>query len=317
MYTLENPVSRENFKEPVVTTPEGGVAMVVLVTGTRSGIGRATALSAGRAGHTVYAGFRDLSTKDQLMKDADGMSIVPVQLDITNPEDRVAVQEQILAAEGHLDVLVNNAGVALGGFLEQVDEDEIRHLFDVNVFGTWALTRLWLPSMRARREGLVVNVSSMAGRMAMPGLGSYAASKFAIEGMTEALRHELKPWGVRVVAIEPGAYKTDIFGINRTVSRNSYDPDSDWAGMVKRMDEVFQTVVDKHAKEPEEVGDHIVGLFSAKNPVLRHPLGGESWLRTMLIKLAPFSLIEFVMSRGLKFERYIAADGDTSKPHRS
>ena len=83
--------------------------MVVLVTGSRSGIGRATALSAGRAGHKVYAGFRDLSTKDQLMKDADGMSIVPVQLDITNPEDREAVQDQILAAEGYLDVLVNNA----------------------------------------------------------------------------------------------------------------------------------------------------------------------------------------------------------------
>jgi NAD(P)-dependent dehydrogenase (short-subunit alcohol dehydrogenase family) len=291
--------------------------MVVLITGARSGIGRATALSAGRAGHAVYAGFRDLSTSDQLMKDADGLSIVPVQLDITNEDDRVAVQEQILAAEGHLDVLVNNAGVALGGFLEQVEEDEIRRLFDVNFFGTWALTRLWLPSMRARREGLVVNVSSMAGRMAMPGLGSYAASKFALEGMTEALRHELKPWGVRVVCIEPGAYKTDIWGVNRTVSRNSHDPDSDWAGMVKRMDTVFQKVVDKQAKEPDEVGDHIVGLFSAKNPVLRHPLGGESWLRMLVLKLAPFSWIEFAMRRALRFERYIAADGDTSKPQRS
>ncbi len=121
---------------------------------------------------------------------------------------------------------------------------------------------------------------------------------------------------MRVVAIEPGAYKTDIWGVNRTVSRNSHDPDSDWAGMVKRMDETFQKVVDKQAKEPDEVGDYIVGLFPAKNPVLRHPLGGESWLRMLLVKLAPFSLIEFVMSRGLKFERYIAADGDTSKPQR-
>src|SRR5690606_6191985 len=135
-----------------------------------------------------------------------------------------------------LDALVNNAGVGLGGFQEQVETDELQRLFDVNVLSIHALTRLALPHLRASK-GMVMNVSSMAGRQAMPGLGAYAASKFAVEGMTEALRHELRPFGVRVVLVEPGPYKTDIFERNRWMARATSEP-GPYSRFLRRLEEI-------------------------------------------------------------------------------
>jgi NAD(P)-dependent dehydrogenase (short-subunit alcohol dehydrogenase family) len=129
---------------------------VVLVTGCSSGIGRAIANEAARSGHVVYAGVRDPASGERL---ASMPGVVPVTLDVTSEADREAAVERVRREHGRLDVLVNNAGVALGGFLEQLDEDEIRHLFDVNVFGAWALTRAALPHLRESR-GLVVLMSS-------------------------------------------------------------------------------------------------------------------------------------------------------------
>ncbi|MCZ7687032.1 MAG: SDR family NAD(P)-dependent oxidoreductase [Sandaracinaceae bacterium] len=193
--------------------------MIVLCTGCRSGFGLSIAVSAARAGHTVYAGLRDLSTGDRLAEATRGLDVRPIQLDVVDPEERRAAVDRVLDEHGRIDALINNAGVPLGGFQEQIEEDELRRLFEVNVFAAWALTKLCLPSMRERREGIVVNITSMAGRQAMPGLGAYAGSKFALEGMTEALRHEMRPFGVRVVLVEPGPYKTDIFARNRVVAR--------------------------------------------------------------------------------------------------
>jgi NAD(P)-dependent dehydrogenase (short-subunit alcohol dehydrogenase family) len=264
---------------------------VVLITGCRSGIGLATALQAARAGHVVYAGLRDPATSDSL-RAAQGLPIIPIPLDVTRAEERAAAVDRILAERGRLDVLVNNAGVALGGFLEQLEEDELRHVFDVNVFGVWAMTRAALPHMRKAGSGLIVLVSSMAGRMAMPGLGAYASSKFALEGMGEAWRHELAAFGIRVVLVEPGAYRTEIFGRNRSVGRRARDADSPYAPYVERVDALAARTVARVARDPSEVARLVVSLIEGKRPAMRYPIGPGARLRSLLVRLAPFALLE-------------------------
>ena len=271
---------------------------VVLITGCGSGIGLATALEAARAGHIVYAGLRDPASGAELMRAAGGLSIVPLALDVTRAEDRAAAVERVLRERGRLDVLVNNAGVALGGFLEQLDDDELRRVFDVNVFGAWAMTRVALPALRASR-GLVVLMSSMAGRSAMPGLGAYAASKFALEAMGEAFRHELRLFGIRVVLVEPGAYRTEIFGRNRRLSRHARDTASPYAPYVERLDALVERIAARFARDPAEVARLVVGLFEARRPGLRHPIGPDARLRSLLLRVAPFGLLERLIGRAL------------------
>ena len=276
--------------------------MVALVTGARSGIGLWCAVELARAGHVVYAGLRDLSTRQELDERADGLDIVPVQLDVTHADERRDVVERILRDEGRLDILVNNAGIAVGGFQELLEEDELRRVLEVNVIGVFALTKLCLPHLReagAKDGAWIFQISSMAGRMAFPGLGAYATSKFALEGMSEALRHELAPFGVRVALIEPGAYKTAIWTRNRTLGRHAKS-EGPYLAYADRLDEVLERVVDKKARHPREVGQHVAGLVRKKDFALRHPMGEDAWLRSVILKLLPFRIVELVLGWAMK-----------------
>ncbi|MEQ1502091.1 MAG: SDR family NAD(P)-dependent oxidoreductase [Myxococcota bacterium] len=272
---------------------------VVLVTGCRSGFGLLTAAEAVRRGHVVYAGVRDPDTADALVEATGGEARV-VTLDVTDAAHRAAVVDRILADEGRIDALVNNAGRPLGGFLEQLDEDELRALFDVNVFAAWAMTKAVLPAMRAQGSGAVVMVGSMSGRMAFPALGAYAASKFALEGLSEAWRHELAPFGVRVTIVEPGPYATDIWDRNRFVGRHAADADSPYAVLVARIDARLASRAKASAGDPQEVAARICDLIAAPNPAFRHPMGRLSGLRTAAVKLAPFGLLERAVARALR-----------------
>lgn len=272
----------------------------ILVTGCRSGFGLGTAIAAARAGFVVYAGLRDAETGEQLKQATAGLPVFPVALDVTRPEDREAAVARIRAERGRLDGLVNNAGVALGGFLEQIEEDELRRLFDVNVFGAWAMTKACLPLLRESGGGHVIMVSSMSGRMALPGLAAYAGSKFALEGLSEGWRHELAPFGVKVVLLEPGAYRTDIFGRNRTLCRNAKDPSSPYAPWMTSLDSLFERLVDRLARDPSEVSDRIVALLQDSRPPLRVPLGPLARPRDKMRGLLPFAAIELVMGQALK-----------------
>jgi NAD(P)-dependent dehydrogenase (short-subunit alcohol dehydrogenase family) len=259
-------------------------AMIVLVTGCRSGFGLLIAVAAARAGHTVYAGLRDLETRGDLEAAAAGLPVIPVQLDVCDPEQRRAVVERIVAEHGRIDGLVNNAGIALGGFIEQLGEDELRRVFEVNVFAAWALMRDVLPHLRAQRSGVIVNISSMAGRGAMPGLGGYAASKHALEGMSEALRHEMRPFGVRVVLVEPGPYKTDIFSRNRRIAAAVTDS-GPYAAMQEKVEAVFANA---EFGDAQEVADLVTKLLVDPNPRLRYPLGPRVRARVWMERLLPF-----------------------------
>lgn len=251
-------------------------------------------MSAARAGHVVYAGLRDVSTADDLMRAAGDLTVHPVQLDVTVDEERKAVVARILAEHGRLDALVNNAGIAMAGPLEEVAEADWRRTFEVNVFGLWELTRLVIPSMREHGDGCIVNVSSMAGRMATPCLGVYAATKHAVSGLSEALRHEVRPFGIRTVLIEPGPYKTDIFGRNKRIADGVGDASSPYAPLVGALEALSGKAIDG-AGDPQDVADRIVGVLADPSPAFRHTMGPSTVVRRLAKWGLPDGLYELVV----------------------
>lgn len=273
--------------------------MVVLVTGCRSGFGLLTAVEAGRRGHTVYASLRDVDTADDLIAATEGLDVRPLQLDVTDADDRVAAIARIREEQGRLDALVNNAGIALGGFLEQVTEEEFRRTWEVNVFGLWALTKEALPLMRATEGSTVVNISSMSGRMGLPAMGTYAMSKFALAGMSESWRHELAPFGVRVVLVEPGPYDTDIWTRNRRVAAEAFDPDSPYARFVPKMEAVVDKLSQGQAADPTEVAVKVCDLMAHPRPALRHPIGPNTTLRIWARRILPERVVDAIVQRML------------------
>ena len=184
----------------------------VLVTGCSSGIGAATAARLAAGGWTVYATARRPETLAEL--EAKGCKVLA--LDVVDEESRQAAVEAVVAAEGAVGVLINNAGYSQSGAVESIPDERVRAQFETNVFAPLALCRLVLPGMREQGWGKIVNVSSMGGRFTFPGGGLYHASKYAIEALSDALRFELKGFGVDVILIEPGIIKT---GFSSVVSR--------------------------------------------------------------------------------------------------
>lgn len=265
---------------------------VALVTGARSGIGFHTALVLARRGFKVYAGLRDAADAGALMHEAarqeGGLAIMPVALDVTDADARRRVIEDIGLVDGRLDLLVNNAGVSLDGPFELVTDDELRRLFEVNVFGAFGLTREALPLMRARGRGRVIMVSSMSGRMALPAMGAYAASKFALEGLGEAWQHELRPFGVELVLVEPGPYRTELFRPEAmsAMTREAVGAPGPYRALVDRF-VVLREAVRKSAGDPAEVAAVIGDLAAARKVPLRVPVGASARLRSLARRLLP------------------------------
>lgn len=195
---------------------------VVLITGCSSGFGLLTALHFARAGHTVVATVRDPDSAPVLRaaSDEEDLDIEVVPLDVTDPGSIERAVAGTLEAHGAIDVVVNNAGISLRGAVEDTSVGDARRVLETNVLGPLQVIRAVLPAMRARRQGVIVNVSSVAGKVAQPFGGMYSASKFALEGLSEALHYEVRPFGVRVVIVEPGHFGTCL-GDNRLVA----DPD--------------------------------------------------------------------------------------------
>lgn len=180
-----------------------------LVTGASSGIGEATALRLSTLGYTVYGAARRVDR----MRELAASGIRTLAMDVTDDTSITAGIDQILAETGRIDVLVNNAGYGSYGAIEDVSPEEARRQFDVNVFGAMRLTQLVLPTMRAQRSGTIVNISSMGGKIYTPLGGWYHGTKFALEALSDALRLEVGPFGIRVVVLEPGGIATEWGGI--------------------------------------------------------------------------------------------------------
>jgi NAD(P)-dependent dehydrogenase (short-subunit alcohol dehydrogenase family) len=183
-----------------------GVSKVVLITGCSTGIGRATALRLARAGWTVYATAR----RPESIADLADAGCRTLALDVTDEDSMCAAVKMVEEAEGAVGVLVNNAGYSQGGPIEQVPIEAVRRQFETNVFGAIRMAQLVLPAMRDQRWGKIVNVGSMGGRLTFPGAGVYHATKYALEAISDALRFEVRGFGVDAILIEPGLITTDF-----------------------------------------------------------------------------------------------------------
>lgn len=185
----------------------------ILITGASSGFGRDTAETLAAAGHRVFAGVRDGGGRNRAVADElRTKGIEPVELDVTSDSSVNAAVAAVLGKSGGaLDVVVNNAGIASAGVSESFTPDQLRDLFEVNVFGVQRLLRATLPTLRARGDGLVVNIGSILGRVTFPFFGLYGASKFALEALSDSYRYELSQLGVDVVLVQPSAYPTNMY----------------------------------------------------------------------------------------------------------
>lgn len=243
---------------------------IALVTGASSGIGAETARHLAGLGYTVYAAARRTDRMTGLATDG----IRTVSVDVTDDASMVALVDRILAEAGRIDVLVNNAGYGSYGALEDVPIDEARRQFEVNVFGLARLTQLVLPHMRAQKGGYIVNVSSMGGRIWEP-LGSwYHATKFAVEGLSDSLRVEVAPFGIKVVVIQPGVIRSEWAGISAdnleaTAAGSAYRRQI--MAMVRSLRGANSNRI---ASEPEVVAVAIGKAVRSRKPRTRYAVGG-------------------------------------------
>ena len=259
----------------------------ILITGATSGIGRDAALRLAGAGHLVLAGGRRRDALAGLAAESRGR-IEPLMLDVTEPASVEAARELVeRRTDGRgLDVLVNNAGYALPGPLEALAEADLRGLFDTNLFGLLAVTRAFLPAMRERGLGRVVNVGSIMGRVAMPLLGAYNASKHAVAAVTDALRMELAPFGVSVVLVEPGALRTG-FAARALAGLDPYrDPGSPYAAALAGTDAAWARVY-RLSPGPSAAGRAIVRAATADRPSPRYVVPARNRLVVAALATLP------------------------------
>jgi NAD(P)-dependent dehydrogenase (short-subunit alcohol dehydrogenase family) len=240
---------------------------IALVTGASAGIGAATVNALLARGTIVYAAARRVDRMEVLA--AAGARVLA--LDVTDDASLVAGVDRIRSEAGRLDVLVNNAGYGSYGAVEDVPLEEARRQFEVNVFGAARLIQLALPMMRAHGSGTIVNISSMGGKIYTPFGGWYHATKFALEGLSDCLRLELAPFGIRVVVVEPGGIKTEWGGIARQ-SLLDRSGATAYAAAAKQWSQLLRNG-DKSGSEPSVIADAIVRAVSAKNPRPRYVAG--------------------------------------------
>src|SRR5688572_11505531 len=226
----------------------------ILITGATAGIGRDAALRFARQGHTVFATGRRQEQLDSLAKEAKGLDLHTMTMDVTKEADIARVRERIVeVTEGRgLDVLVNNAGYGLIGPLDVLSDADVRKQFDTNVFGLLAVTRAFVPEMRARGAGRIIHVGSMGGKITFPFMGAYNATKYALESISDAMRLELRPFGISVSLIEPGAINTEFNGVAVGTMQKYNLENTHYAMVAQRADEV-QKRFEKMAATPAVV----------------------------------------------------------------
>jgi NADP-dependent 3-hydroxy acid dehydrogenase YdfG len=251
---------------------------VVLITGASSGIGESTARLLLNEGHTVYAGARRTDRMASL-KDA-GAAII--KMDVTHDDSMVKGVGQIMEEQGRIDVLINNAGYGFFGSLEDVPIAEARKQFEVNVFGLGRMTQIVLPHMRTRGSGLIINVSSTGGIITTPFGGWYQSSKFAVEGLSDTLRKDVKGFGIDVVVIEPGAIESEWASIAMEhLMKISSEPYREAAQKTsKAIEDAY-----RNASDPQVIARVILKAIKAKKPKTRYVAGKQGKMIVMMHSL--------------------------------
>lgn len=239
------------------------------ITGASTGFGRLLTEYLAGLGASVVATARNTDSIRELTTKYAGRVFVE-QMDVTKPGQIEHAVANALATLGHIDVLVNNAGYGVNGSIEEVTEDEFRPMFETNVFGLVNVTKALLPQFRARRSGSIVNLSSIGGLIGSPGWGYYNATKFAVEGLSQALAGEMAPLGVHVTVVEPGPFRTDFLGRSGQEAALEIPDYRDSAGKAR---EYFRTQAGKQPGDPQKAVEAIVAAVSAPQPPKHLVLG--------------------------------------------
>jgi NAD(P)-dependent dehydrogenase (short-subunit alcohol dehydrogenase family) len=270
----------------------------ILITGATAGIGRTTALHLASRGHRVIASGRKADQLAALRDEARaaGHSVDIVLLDVTR-EDSIAQAvteiDRLTGGRG-VDVLVNNAGYGLVGPLSEVSDADLRKQYDTNVFGLMAVTRAFLPAMRERRAGRVINVSSMGGRMTFPFMGAYNSTKYAVESLSDALRAELRPFGIDVVLIEPGVIRTNFADTSMSfVDRYTESP---YKGAIAKAQRI-RDLMEKTASGPQVIAKAIRKAAERRRPAARYVAPFSTYFALLLRVLMPTRTWDWVMRR--------------------
>ena len=250
------------------------MSKVWFITGCSTGFGKLLARELLEQGHRVAATARDTSALEDL-HDPTGDMLLTASLDVTRGGRIESAVSAAIAKFGHIDVLVNNAGYGYFATQEEGDVDEFRRVLETNVVGLWRITRQVLPQMRERGSGVIVNLSSVAGRVTFPRAGFYNASKWAVEALSEALHYEVESFGIRVVVIEPGAYATDFATRSAVRSEKLGAPDSPYADASERWTDALGALMPTR-QDPMEVVEGIIAAASDGESFVRIPYGEDA-----------------------------------------
>ena len=265
---------------------------VVLITGASSGVGQATARLLSQRGFTVFGTSRNPSSADSIH------GVEMLSLDVRSDDSVRACVEAVVNRTGRLEILINNAGYELAGAVEEVSSEEARAQFETNFFGVVRIVNAVLPLMRKQQRGHIINVSSLTGLTATPFLGIYSASKFALEGYTEALRHEVKPFNIRVSLTEAGFLRTPMMNHRQVGARliTDYDP---WR---QRALNAIRASEDK-APGPEVVANTLLEIVSSSTPRLRYLIGQQAKSVTRLRRFLPAGMFEQGVRRTFSLDK--------------
>jgi NAD(P)-dependent dehydrogenase (short-subunit alcohol dehydrogenase family) len=253
-------------------TQHGGFRRVWFITGASRGIGALIAEAALADGNAVVAAGRNV--KAIIERLGESPALLPVALDVTDEAQAKAAVHAAVEKFGRIDVLINNAGFGLLGAVEESADMDVRRMYDTNVFGLLNVTRAVLPTMRANRSGHVINISSIGGYRGAAGFGVYSSTKFAVEGITEAMHDELKPLGIHATVVEPGYFRTDFLdGSSLVVAPDVIDDYDETSGAVRR---IATQMNHNQPGDPKKLAAAMVTLVDAPNPPLRLPLGTDT-----------------------------------------
>ncbi len=278
---------------------------IAVVTGSSSGIGLLTTVELARNGYRVAATMRDLGRSGRLEEAAQKAGVRDRldlrRVDISEIDSLPGAVETIIRDHGRIDLLVNNAGFSTAGFVEDTQLHELRHQMETNFFGNVAMTKAVLPTMRKQRSGHIVQVTSVGGRAAAPMLSSYSASKFALEGWSEALRIEVHSLGIRVVLVEPGSYDTDIWERNLVIGKHALDPSSPNKERSQRFAEFVKSRASKR-RDAREIARLIVRVAKDPNPRLRYLIGPDARMQMWFRAVTPWRIYERIMAKATRID---------------
>ncbi len=275
---------------------------IAIITGASSGFGLLTTLVLAKKDYFVIATMRNLEKQVDLISQATKLhlqqNIKVQQLDVTD-QSSIHSFQLFLKEINRVDLLINNAGYANGGFIEEIPVEDYRKQFETNLFGAISITQLVLPYMRKQKSGKIINISSISGQVGFPGLSPYVSSKYALEGWSESLRLEVKPFGIDVALLEPGSYNTNIWEVGKQLAENQSDTTSPYKEYMDKIQKHINNGNDTLGN-PMDVANKIVEIAEARRTTLRYPIGKGVKFMILAKKILPWRLWEFLVLRSFK-----------------